>query len=53
MKHVNWLDKHIKFNGYTTPEMAKGFLKREMIRIAFIIPSGKTKLFNELKELAK
>ena len=53
MKHVNWLDKHIKFNGYTTPEMTKGFLKREMIRIAFIIPSGKTKLFNELKELAK
>ena len=53
MEHVNWLDKHIKFNGYKTPESAKGFLKREMIRIAFIIPSGKMKLFDELNELVK
>lgn len=53
MYHVNWLDRHIQFNKYEKPEIAKSFLKREMLRIAFIIPSGKTKLFNELKELMK
>ena len=51
MEHVNWLDRHIRFHEYATPETAKAFLKREKLRISFIIPSGKMKLFNELKEL--
>lgn len=51
MAHVNWLHRHIRHNKYSEPEQASGFLKREALRIAFIIPSQNKKMFEELNSL--
>jgi len=51
MTHVMWLDRHIQANKYSSPETAKSFLRRELLRVTYIIPANNKKMFKELSEL--
>jgi hypothetical protein len=50
MTHVMFLDRHIQANKYNKPETAKSFLKRELLRVTYIIPSQNKAMFEELNE---
>lgn len=48
---VDFLDRHIKANGYNKPNESRMFLLRHFEKIEYIIPAGKQKLYNELNDL--
>jgi hypothetical protein len=50
---VEWLDIHIKANGYTKPNESRMFLLRHHDKVSFILFGDKPKLEMELNDLLK
>lgn len=51
MENVDWLDRHIKANGYLNPSESKSFFIRHIERIKCIMFWDKSKLVAEFNEL--